>query len=92
MAVSVAPVVSTGNGSITNSARLGPSSSMDGDIGLVHGSSKTQQTQQSRVLSPPSINQISLSASSSHVVASTTITNLDAQSQKFKLVSEKPLF
>jgi len=67
--------VPTGNGAITNSSRL--ASSMDGDI----GNNKRDQ----RILSPPSLNRVSLSGSSSHVVASTTITNLDSQSQKFKL-------
>merc|ERR1712223_1372018 len=51
---------------------------MDGDIG-------NNKRSDQRILSPPSLNRISLSGSSSHVVASTTITNLDAQSQKFKL-------
>ena len=71
----------TGNGAINNSSRL--ASSMDGDLGI-----KNRDQTSTRILSPPSLNQISLSASSSHVVASTTITNLDAQSQKFKLVRE----
>ena len=75
--------VPTGNGAITNSSRL--ATSMDGDIG-------NNKRSDQRILSPPSLNRISLSGSSSHVVASTTITNLDAQSQKFKLVSIPRIF
>ena len=65
---------STGNGAAVPS-RL----PLDGDI------SNNSNRNKDRILSPPSINRMSLG--SSHVVASTTITNLDSASQKFKLVS-----
>ena len=65
-------VNSTGNGAAVPS-RL----PLDGDI--------SNNRNKDRILSPPSINRMSLG--SSHVVASTTITNLDSASQKFKLVS-----
>ena len=73
--------VPTGNGAINSSSRL---ASIDTDLG---GGSSKRGADQPRILSPPSMNRISLSGSSSHVVASTTITNLDtASQQKFKLV------
>ena len=65
---------STGNGAAVPS-RL----PLDGDI------SNNSNRNKDRILSPPSINRMSLG--SSHVVASTTITNLDSASQKFKLVN-----
>ena len=67
-------VNSTGNGAAVPS-RL----PLDGDI------SNNSNRNKDRILSPPSINRMSLG--SSHVVASTTITNLDSASQKFKLVN-----
>ena len=68
-------VNSTGNGAaVPNKLPL------DGDI----SSSNQRSVIRDRILSPPSINRMSLG--SSHVVASTTITNLDSASQKFKLV------
>ncbi len=70
----------TGNGAINH-----------GTSGGVRMSSMDKTGSTERILSPQTLNRMSFSGSSSHVVASTTITNLDSSSQKLKLVSIPPL-